>query len=66
VVTIKNNYYGDHAYTFEVGEVSPDVKNLLEVTKASLYKGIKQFKLGNRVGDVGFAIQNMLKKMATV
>lgn len=54
---IKNNYYGDHAYTFEVGEVSDDVKQLLKVTKASLYKGIKQFKLGNRVGDVGFAIQ---------
>ncbi|GGE33244.1 type I methionyl aminopeptidase [Psychroflexus planctonicus] len=54
---IKNEYYGDHAYTFEVGEVSAEVKKLLEVTKASLYKGIKQFKEGNRVGDVGFAIQ---------
>lgn len=54
---VKNEYYGDHAYTFQVGEVSQEVKKLLEVTKASLYKGIKQFKLGNRVGDVGFAIQ---------
>lgn len=54
---IKNEYYGDHAYTFQVGEVSAEVKKLLEVTKASLYKGIKQFKEGNRVGDVGFAIQ---------
>lgn len=54
---IKNEYYGDHAYTFEVGEISPEVKRLLEVTKKSLYKGIKQFKIGNRVGDVGFAIQ---------
>lgn len=54
---IKNEYYGDHAYTFQIGEVSAEVKKLLEVTKASLYKGIKQFKEGNRVGDVGFAIQ---------
>lgn len=54
---IKNDFYGDHAYTFTVGEVTDDVKKLLEVTKASLYKGIKQFKDGNRVGDVGFAIQ---------
>tara|TARA_R110001632_G_scaffold166710_3_gene285126 strand:+ start:1678 stop:2496 length:819 start_codon:yes stop_codon:yes gene_type:complete len=54
---IKNDYYGDHAYTFEVGEVAADIKQLLEVTKQSLYKGIEQFKLGNRVGDVGYAIQ---------
>lgn len=54
---VKNEFYGDHAYTFEVGEVAPPVKKLLEVTKASLYQGIKQFKEGNRVGDVGFAIQ---------
>ncbi|PID68458.1 MAG: type I methionyl aminopeptidase [Flavobacteriia bacterium] len=53
-----NNYYGDHAYTFEVGEVSDDIKQLLKITKESLYKGIEQFKAGNRVGDVGFAIQN--------
>lgn len=59
---IKNNFYGDHAYTFEVGEVSPEVKKLLEVTKASLYKGIEQFKHGNRVGDVGFAIQKYAEK----
>jgi methionyl aminopeptidase len=54
---LKNGFYGDHAYTFEVGEVSPEVKQLLDVTKKSLYIGIEQFKLGNRVGDVGFAIQ---------
>lgn len=55
---LKNGYYGDHAYTFAVGEISPEVKQLLEVTKTSLYKGIAEFKVGNRVGDVGFAIQN--------
>ncbi|MDN6310795.1 MAG: type I methionyl aminopeptidase [Psychroflexus sp.] len=59
---LKNNYYGDHAYTFKVGEVSPEVDKLLEVTKASLYKGIDQFKAGNRVGDVGFAIQKYAEK----
>ena len=53
----KNGFYGDHAYTFEVGEVAPEVKKLLEVTKESLYVGIREFKAGNRVGDVGYAIQ---------
>ena len=54
---LKNGFYGDHAYTFEVGEIEPATKKLLEVAKASLYKGIEQFKFGNRVGDVGYAIQ---------
>ncbi|SFW25068.1 methionyl aminopeptidase [Sinomicrobium oceani] len=53
----KNGFYGDHAYTFEVGEVSQEVKKLLQVTKESLYEGIRHFRAGNRVGDVGFAIQ---------
>lgn len=54
---IKNEFYGDHAYTFEVGEVSPEIKKLLKITKESLYIGIREFKVGNRSGDVGFAIQ---------
>tara|TARA_R110002073_G_scaffold279026_1_gene443235 strand:- start:532207 stop:533025 length:819 start_codon:yes stop_codon:yes gene_type:complete len=54
----KNGFYGDHAYTFQVGEVTDEVKKLLEVTIQSLYEGIREFKAGNRVGDVGFAIQN--------
>ena len=54
---IKHGFYGDHAYTFQVGEVADETKKLLEVTKESLYVGIRQFKKGNRVGDVGFAIQ---------
>ena len=54
---LKNGFYGDHAYTFAVGEIAEDVKKLLEVTKQSLYEGIREFKVGNRVGDVGFAIQ---------
>lgn len=55
---LMNGFYGDHAYTFEVGEVSPEVKQLLEVTKKSLYLGIEQCKAGNRIGDIGHAIQN--------
>ncbi len=54
---LKNGYYGDHAYTFKVGEVDHDVRQLLKVTKESLYFGIEQFCVGKRVGDVGHAIQ---------
>ncbi len=54
---IKNGFYGDHAYTFPVGEISEETEKLLRVTRESLYKGIEEFKVGNRVGDVGFAIQ---------
>ncbi|SHF67403.1 methionine aminopeptidase, type I [Arenibacter palladensis] len=54
---LKNGFYGDHAYTFEVGEVDAETKKLLQVTKESLYVGIREFKVGNRVGDVGYAIQ---------
>lgn len=54
---LKNGFYGDHAYSFEIGEVTPEVKRLLKVTKESLYIGIREFKIGNRVEDVGNAIQ---------
>lgn len=53
-----NGYYGDHAYTFCVGEVSPEVKKLVDTTLESLYKGIEQTKAGNRIGDLAFAIQH--------
>jgi len=55
--SFKNGYYGDHAYTFEVGAVAEETKKLLRITKESLYVGIREFRLGNRVGDVGHAIQ---------
>ena len=55
---LKNGFYGDHAYTFEVGEIAAETKKLLDVTKASLYAGITQFKKGNRIGDLGYAIQH--------
>ena len=59
---LKNDFYGDHAYTFAVGEIDADTKKLLDVTRESLYVGIREFKAGNRVGDVGFAIQNFTEK----
>lgn len=59
---ILNGFYGDHAYTFPVGEVAPETQKLLDITKESLYVGIREFKVGNRVGDVGFAIQNFTEK----
>jgi methionyl aminopeptidase len=59
---VKNGFYGDHAYTFSIGEIDPETKELLRITKESLYVGIKEFKLGNRVGDVGYAIQQFCEK----
>ena len=53
----KNGFYGDHAYTFAVGEIAAETKKLLDITRESLYVGIREFKTGNRVGDVGYAIQ---------
>ena len=55
---LKNGFYGDHAYTFQVGEVAEETQKLLEVTKKSLYIGIEAFCQGNRVGDLGHAIQS--------
>lgn len=54
---VLNGYYGDHAYTFEIGEVAPETKKLLEVTKECLYLGIDQARAGNRIEDIGWAIQ---------
>lgn len=59
---LMNGFYGDHAYTFEIGEVSDDVKKLLKITKESLYEGIKACKVGNRIGDIGFAVQSYCEK----
>lgn len=53
----KNGFHGDHAYTFAIGEVSPELLQLIRVTKESLYKGIEQAVTGNRTGDIGWAIE---------
>ncbi|MEG0796352.1 MAG: type I methionyl aminopeptidase [Odoribacter sp.] len=55
--TVKNGFYGDSAYTFEVGEVDEEVRKLLRVTKESLYKGIEKAVAGLRIGDIGYAVQ---------
>jgi methionyl aminopeptidase len=54
---LMDDYYGDSAYTYTIGEVSAEIQKLLDVTKESLYKGIEQAVVGKRVGDIGFAVQ---------
>jgi len=55
---VLDGYYGDAAVTVPVGEsLSPELQKLLEVTEASLYKGIEQARIGNTIGHVGSAIQ---------
>src|ERR1700704_75541 len=55
---VLDGYYGDAAITVPVGEaLTEELKKLLEVTEASLYKGIEQVKIGNTIGHVGSAIQ---------
>lgn len=55
--TILDGFYGDSAYTFAVGEISEEVRNLLTRTKESLYLGIEKAIAGNRLGDIGYAVQ---------
>ncbi len=55
--TIYKGFYGDSAYTFPVGEVDAQTRKLLDVTKESLYRGISKAVEGNRIGDIGHAIQ---------
>lgn len=60
--TEKNGFCGDSAYTFCVGEVAEDVKALLRTTKEALYKGIEKAVDGNRIGDIGEAVQTYCEK----
>lgn len=53
----KNNFHGDHAYTFILGEVNDEIIRLVKETKTSLYKGIEKAIAGNYVGDISAAIQ---------
>jgi methionyl aminopeptidase len=59
---VKNGWYGDSAYTFAIGEVKPQVLQLLKVTKESLFKGIEMAVAGKRLGDVSEAIQTHAEK----
>ncbi|KKX49787.1 Na+/H+ antiporter NhaA [Sphingobacterium sp. IITKGP-BTPF85] len=54
----KDGFHGDQAYTFIIGEVDKNILNLVKVTKDSLVKGIEKAIHGNRVGDIGYAIQS--------
>ena len=59
---VLDGYYGDAAITVPVDDsVKPEVRKLLEVTEASLYKGIEQARVGNAVGDVGAAVQEFVE-----
>lgn len=53
-----NGFHADSAYTYPVGEIRPEVKALLQRTYQSLFKGIEKAVVGNRVGDIGYAIQS--------
>jgi methionyl aminopeptidase len=54
---VMNGYYGDSAFTYEVGEVNAQKQKLLKVTKEALYKAIEMAFSGNRIGDIGYAVQ---------
>ena len=54
---IIDGYHGDTAFTFPVGRISPEARRLLDVTRTSVYKGIEEAKPGNRIGDIGHAVQ---------
>ena len=62
VGVFKNGFHGDSAYTFAVGQISTEVKQLLRVTKQSLYKGIEKAIHGNRVGDIAYAVQHYTER----
>ena len=57
-----NGYHGDHAYTFAIGDVKPEVLKLLRVTKQSLLLAVAQAKVNNRVGDISYTIEQYTSK----
>lgn len=57
-----DGYVGDSAYTFPVGEIKPEMRRLLKVTKEALYLGLDRCKAGNRLGDIGHAVQQHCEK----
>lgn len=57
-----NGYVGDSAYTFAIGNIPEEIQQLMRVTKESLYKGIEKAVVGNRIGDVSWAVQEHTEK----
>jgi methionyl aminopeptidase len=62
VGVILNGWHGDHAYTFAIGDPGEAVMQLIKVTKEALYKGIEKAVVGNRIGDIAYAIQQHTEK----
>jgi methionyl aminopeptidase len=62
VGTVKNGFYGDGAFTYAVGTISPEAVRLLTVTREALALGIDQARVGNRVGDISHAIESHLRE----
>ena len=56
-----NGFHGDNAATFAAGEISPEAQALLDATRESLYEGIAQAVAGNRIGDIGSAVQRYVE-----
>ena len=56
-----NGYHGDNAATFPAGDISPEAEGLLTATRESLYEGIAQAMVGNRIGDIGAAVQQYVE-----
>jgi len=56
-----NGFHGDNAYTYACGDISKEAQALLDATRESLYKGIEQAVAGNRVGDIGHAVQEYVE-----
>ena len=60
---VLNEFYGDTAFSFEVGEVSAEVRRLLNITRECLLKGVEQAVDGKRIGDIGYAVQHHAESM---
>ncbi len=56
-----NGFHGDNAATFAAGDVSPEAKRLMDATRESLYEGIRAARAGNRIGDIGAAVQKYVE-----
>ena len=62
VGVFKNGFHGDSAYTFAINSIPDEIKKLMQVTKASLYKAIEKAVAGQRIGDIAYAIQDYTEK----
>lgn len=54
----RNGFHGDHAYTFAIGNVAPEVLEMMRITKEALFKGILQARAHNRIGDISWAVES--------